>query len=439
MARVVKQLLKRKEKEFIDKLLSDPKQFSYLLMQMDPTTRLKLLSSIPPEKLADLLFEVPPLVRIEFLKTAPLNLVVNIVKNLSDDDAVDLLEEVPLKRVKKILAKLPKEKRNNLFLLLRYPPDTAGGLMTREFVSFKENMLVSEAIELLRKKGAKTYIVYVVDEKGRVKGFVSLKRLIVSDPNKKIGEIMKKNFVAVRPELDREEVVRLFYEKDLQAMAVVDGKGRLIGVITLDDVLEALEEELSEDIARITGTTESIRKILTASPIDSAKARLPWLFFTVVGEILFTGKIIEAFQGTLSKVIALSFFLPVLMCLAGDAGMQTATVVVRGIAMGELKDFRRFLEKELKVSALLGLISGLASGLLAFFFTKSLKIAFVVSFSIFVSLIAASFIGAVLPLLFKRLGADPAVSAGPLITTVMDAISVLIYFTTAYLTLSFLI
>ncbi len=411
-----------------------PRGLSKLLLDLDNRERNSILKGLDPETLTKTLRELPGAVRRDFFRKAPLKKLVELIGHAKDDVAIDFLQEIRAGRSLKILRQLPAKKRRVLEELLRYPHDTAGGLMTKEFMAFRKGTRISELLKELKGKRLPDSL-YVVDESGRFFGEIKTKELLFADPKKTAGELANRDIMEISPETDREEVIKIFTETDETILPVVDSTQQLAGAITVDDVIDALQKEVSEDLSLISGSTGNVEDALYSSTWNSVKARIPWLMFTVFGEIIFTGNIIHMFDGVLARYISLSFFLPVLMCLSGDSSIQSSIVAIKGLSEDRIKNVRNFLFRDLKVGLVLGMLLGLLAAAVSLIWLHSLKIGIIVGVSVTASLVMANFIGTMLPVMFDRMGMDPAVSTGPLLTTTMDVISMGVYFITATLLL----
>lgn len=357
----------------------------------------------------------------------------HIIDNLMADDATDLLEEMPANVVKRLLANASAETRRDINHLLRYPEASAGSIMTVEYVDLKETLTVEEAIARIRKVGVDSETInvcYVLDQRRTLVGTVALRYLLLSPPDAIIAEIMHENIISLHTLMDQEEVARQFKKYDFTSMPVVDNEDRLVGIITIDDVVDILEEEATEDIEKMAAIVPSDRPYMKTSVIDAWKNRIPWLLLLMLSAT-FTGSIISSFEDALSKYVILTSFIPMLMGTGGNAGGQSSAVIIRGLSLDEISfhDWPVVVWKEIRTACLCGLT------LAACNFVKMLLIehvtvtvAFVVSMTIFLVVIVAKIAGASLPILVKKIGMDPAVLASPLLSTIVDAISLLIYF-----------
>jgi len=364
----------------------------------------------------------------------------HIIDNLMADDAVDLLEEMPASVVKKLLANASPEVRNDINHLLRYPEDSAGSLMTVEYVDLKEKLTVSQAIDRIRKVGvdrATINICYVLDSQRKLIGTVSLRRLLLSEADQLIGDIMHENVIAIQTLMDQEEVASQFKKYDFTSMPVVDNENRLVGIITVDDVVDIMEEETTEDMEKMAAILPSDKPYMRTSVWENYKKRIPWLLLLMVSSA-FTGAIITSFEEALSVNAALIAFIPMLMGTGGNAGGQASVTVIRGLSMGEIeyRDVTKVMWKEIRVALLCGVCLAAANFIKLIVIDRSgIMVAAVVSVTLIVVVLLAMFIGCILPVIAKRLGFDPAVMASPFITTIVDALSLLVYFRIASLLL----
>ncbi len=357
----------------------------------------------------------------------------NIINNLMADDATDLLEEMPANVVKKLLANANPEARRDINHLLRYPEDSAGSIMTVEYVDLKENLTVTQAIERIRKVGVDSEtinICYVLDAQRKLIGTVALRYLLTSDADDIIGDIMHENVISINTLMDQEEVARQFKKYDFIAMPVVDNENRLVGIITVDDIVDILEEENTEDMEKMAAIMPSDKPYMKTGVWETFQKRFPWLLLLMVSSV-FTQAIITSFEDALSVCAVLTAFIPMLMGTGGNAGAQASVTVIRGISLGEIvyRDVPRIIWKELRVAVICGMALGIANfGKIMLFDQLGMMVALVVSFSLVAVVLLAMFVGCILPIGAKRLGLDPAVMASPFITTIVDALSLIVYF-----------
>ena len=356
-----------------------------------------------------------------------------IVEDMYLDDTVDFIEEMPANIVDKILKNTSSDKRKLINQMLKYPENSAGSVMTVEYISFKDNYTVKQAIEYYRKVAIdkeETDICFVTDTKKKLVGIISLKTLILSKDDSYIQDEMDTNFVSVLTLDDQEEIAALFRKYDLTTMPVVDHEDRLVGVITVDDIVDVIDQENTEDIQKMAAMNPSDEEYLKESVISLAKHRILWLLVLMISAT-FTGLVIKKYEDILQSAVYLATFIPMLMDTGGNAGSQSATLVIRGIALEEIEfsDIFRVIWKELRVSILVGFILSAVNFIRIYYFTRSgLETSLVVAISMFLTVIMAKVVGGVLPLVAKSLKIDPAIMASPLITTIVDTAALIIFF-----------
>lgn len=401
--------------------------------ELEEEQRLKVFRILPKDMAADIFSYLPIEVEQDIITSLSEKEAGTIIDNLMADDATDLLEEMPANIVKKLLANASQETRRDINHLLRYPEDSAGSIMTVEFVDLKEGQTVTEAIARIRKLGVDSEtinICYVLDNQRKLKGTVALRYLLLTDPSEKIGDIMHENVISIHTLMDQEEVARQFQKYDFTAMPVVDNEERLVGIITVDDVVDILQEEATEDMEKMAAIVPSDKPYMKTSIFELWKKRIPWLLLLMISAT-FTGKIIASFEDALSVYVVLTTFIPMLMDTGGNAGGQASVTIIRGLSLNEIefKDFPKVLWKEFRVSILCGVTLAAANFVKLMLLDKvSLMVAAVVCLTLVASVFFAKIVGSMLPLAAKKLGFDPAVMASPFITTIVDALSLLIYF-----------
>ena len=353
-----------------------------------------------------------------------------IIDNLFADDAADLMEEMPANVVKRLLAQTTPETRRDINHLLQYPEDSAGSIMTVEFVDLKEGYTVGQAIERIRKVGIDKETIntcYVTDQYRKIKGTISLRMLLLSDTSALIGDLMEENVITVNTRMDQEEVARQFQKYDFDAMPVVDSENRLVGIITVDDIMDIMEQEDIEKMAAITPTDKPYMK---TSVWDTYLKRIPWLLFLMISAT-FTGKIIQGYQDALAAYAVLTMYIPMFMDTGGNAGGQASVTVIRSISLGEIefRDLLRVVWKEVRVAVLCGVTLSVVNFVKLLLLDRvGFQVAMIVCLTMVVTVIVAKIVGCVLPMLAKKVGFDPAVMASPFITTIVDAVSLVIYF-----------
>ena len=364
----------------------------------------------------------------------------NIINNLMADDATDLLEEMPANVVKKLLANASAETRRDINHLLRYPEDSAGSIMTVEYVDLKENMTVQDAIARIRQVGVDSEtinICYVLDSKRTLVGTVALRYLLISPPDAVIGEMMHENVIFINTMMDQEEVARQFQKYDFTAMPVVDNENRLVGIITVDDIVDILQEEATEGIEKMAAIVPTDKPYMKTGVFETWKKRIPWLLLLMISAT-FTGSIITSFEDALSVCVILTAYIPMLMDTGGNAGGQASVTIIRGLSLDEIEfaDIFKVIWKEARVAILCGLTLAAANFVKLLVFDKvTIPVAAVVCLTLMAAVLIAKIVGCILPMLAKKIGFDPAVMASPFITTIVDALSLLIYFRIATLVL----
>ena len=356
-----------------------------------------------------------------------------VIDNLMADDAVDFLEEMPANVVERLLAAANPETRRAINQLLQYPEDSAGSIMTVEYVALKEKYTVAQAIEHIRRVGLDSETVnicYVLDNGRRLVGIVALRYLLMGQEDDLIEDIMNEHVISVQTLMDQEEVASLFKKYDFMAMPVVDNENRMVGIITVDDIVDILEEETTEDMEKMAAIVPGDKPYMKSGVWEIYRTRIPWLLLLMVSAT-FTGAIIASFEEALSVYAALIAFIPMLMDTGGNAGGQASVTVIRGLSLGEIeyRDIPKIVWKEVRVATLCGLTLALANfGKLMIFDRVGLLVSLTVCLTLVASVLMAMLVGCLLPLGAKRLGFDPAVMASPFITTIVDALSLLVYF-----------
>ncbi len=363
-----------------------------------------------------------------------------VVDELYVDDAVDLVEEMPANVVKRILKQADPETRKLINNILKYPDDSAGSLMTTEFVDLLPTMTVEDSIKRIRRTGTDKEtinICYVIDDGRHLLGIVSIRALILAEEDELVSEVMTENFVSVGTLTDQEDATAMFSKYDLTVLPVVDNENRLVGIITVDDALDVLETETTEDIEIMGGVTPTDKPYLKTSIWETFKARFPWLLLLMISAT-FTGQIITSFENSLAVAAVLTAYIPMLMDTGGNSGSQASVTVIRGISLGdiEFKDFFRVIWKEMRVAVLCGAALAAANFAKLMLVDRMLfhnpdvtvPVAAVICLTMVCTILVAKFVGCTLPMLAEKMGFDPAVMSSPFITTIVDALSLLIYF-----------
>ncbi len=388
------------------------------------------------EGLGDFLNELDDAIIVELFEPLSPKHIAEILENVDVDDIVDILDILPEDLSKEIRDLLNLEERKEVEELLQYEDESAGRIMSIHFVAFQESLTVQEAIvqfqELKNEDSDAPFYIYVINKKNQMVGVLSLRQLLLNKPNTILKEIIDDDFVAVSPATDQEEVAKLVSQYNYLALPVVEKNNELVGVITVDDVIDILREEATEDILKMAGAGQD-REILLKSTFANAKTRFPWLMASWIGGVIAL-MIIGAFETLLEKTIALVAFIPVIIGMGGNVGTQTSTIIVRGIATGRvnINEVSKVIFKEIRVGMLLGIIYGIFLGILAYFhfieFDSPLDLGLIVGISILFAMTMACTIGSLFPIVLNKLNIDPAISTGPFVTTAIDIIGVLIYF-----------
>ena len=404
-----------------------------VMEELDEEDLLKMFRILPKGMAADV-FSYLEVEKQQFIITSLSERdAAGIIDNLMADDATDLLEEMPANIVKKLLANASPETRRDINHLLRYPEDSAGSIMTVEFIDLKEDSTVEDAIARIRKIGMDSEtinICYVLDKQRTLVGTVALRYLLISEPDVVIGDLMHENVISLNTMMDQEEVARQFKKYDFTSMPVVDNENRLVGIITVDDAVDIMEEEATEDIEKMAAIVPTDKPYMKTGVFETWKKRMPWLLLLMISAA-FTGKIITSFEDALSAYVVLTAYIPMLMDTGGNAGGQASVTIIRGISLNEIEfsDLLKVVWKEFRVAICCGITLAAANFLkLIFLDHVTVMVAGVVCLTLLVTVAAAKFIGCLLPMLAKKIGFDPAVMASPFITTIVDAVSLLTYF-----------
>ncbi len=367
---------------------------------------------------------------LDLIEEMKLEDIVEILEQMPTDDVADLLGRLPEEKSDAILEKMKKAESEEVEDLLRYEDDTAGGIMVPDFIALAEDATAKDAIESLQKEYSEVempFYLYVVDDYGKLVGVSSLRQLVLVPPDTPLKEFMATDVFSVQTDMDQEEVAKIVARYDILAVPVVDQTNRLVGIVTVDDVIDIFRREATEDILKMAGVGEEF--VETKSVLKSTRTRLPWLFASCVGGII-AFLIIGKYEATLQKMAALVAFLPVIMGMGGNIGTQSSTIVVRGLATGRLhiRDLWSVVFKELSIGFILGLVYGLLIGSVAQVSYGMEVLAIAVCFAVISSMSVAALIGSLVPMGFARINIDPAVATGPFVTTAIDIISISFYF-----------
>ncbi|MEM7583094.1 MAG: magnesium transporter [Acidobacteriota bacterium] len=437
----VRRLLRRGARRRISKMLAEVRSedVAVMLRAFTPGEQFglfKILIDDYSQAASDVLIELEPETRLAILEQMSLEQVAKLLELAAVDDAVFLLEALPAELKEQVLEIVDLEERfSEVQARLTYEDDTAGRIMDSEFVALEEETVTSDAIAQLRQAAADVDMIsylYVVDRNDRLIGVTPLRQLLLAEPDHTLGEIMNASIIKVHTSTDQEEVAQLAARYDLLAIPVVNDDGRLVGIVTIDDIVDVFKEEATEDILKMAGTSEN-EIVYQDRSLRVAGIRLPWIIFNM-GGLLLAGLVMARFEETFGNVqlAALIAFVPVIMGMAGNIGSQTSTIAVRGLATGRLSlgqgHIRHFLWQQVKVGALLGIICSVVVAAVAFGFGRNPLISLAVGSSLFLSVQLASLNGVLIPVVFQRIGFDPAVASGPLVTTANDVLGVIVYF-----------
>lgn len=411
-----------------------------LLMGYDGN-KLDLLSKLPEWMIAGVIEEAEDDQKYELLSIFSESQQIDIVEEMSSDELADMLGSIEPDDADKFLDKMDPEDAEEVRELLAYAPDTAGGIMATEFIAVKESMTVKEILKFLQKEAPEAetaYYIYVVSEDDLLKGVVSLRDIVTSTFDTKILEIMSTNIISIPVEMDQEEVGHYFEKYGFLTMPVVDDEEKMIGIVTIDDIMDILRQENTEDIFRLAGIQESEK--VTGSLKSSIRSRLPWLFVNLLTAFLASATI-GMFQGTIGKVVILAAFMPIVSGMGGNAGTQTLTIIVRGIALGEVtvENAKKILFREIGVGLTAGATIGTSVALLGYFWVGKPVLGLVIGMAMLLNMTAATIAGFTVPIVLKKLKIDPALASAVFVTTVTDVLGFLFFLGLATLFISYLI
>ena len=408
-----------------------PADIADLLRNVDHKERITLFAALDYDMAAQILSELDPQSEYQLLKELSSFKISKLIEKMAPDEAADILADLSSEKQKDVLNLMKTEDSKEVQQLLKYDEESAGGLMTTNFLALKDNLTASRAIEALRQFAtdvqAQIVYVYVIDSGSKFIGVLSVKKLITAKPNMRLAELVNRNTITVDAGLDQEEVARIVSKYNLLAVPVVDKGRNLLGIITVDDVIDVITEEDTEDIYRMAGISHE--EIYRQSTFRVVRQRLPWLVATLFGGII-VATLIRNFQTTLQQVIALAFFIPVITGMGGNIGIQSSTITIRGLATGniDLKHIRGVIYREIRQALIMGIVCGLVVGVVAYLFDGNPVLGLVLTVAMFVAILVAALIGVMIPLLFEKINIDPAIASGPFITTANDITGVLIYF-----------
>jgi len=433
----VEDMLEARNYEALRDYLSElhPYEIASLLEEFEEPEQITILSLTPPETAAEALEHLDYDDQYRLLDHSDKAVAKAILAAMGRDAIADLLMAIHPNKAQQIMAMVPQEDLESIKYLMTYPEDSAGGIMSLDYIQAREYWTIEQVIRHFRKVGQKQSIanyIYVVDAVGRLVGVLSLKELLLSDPKSLVSDVMHKNIITVLATADQEEAARIMSQYDLMILPVVNGQGRLVGVITADDIMDVIEEEDTEDIHRLGGSQPLELPYLESSLTTLFSKRIGWLVFLFVVQAV-TSNILKYYENVLSSVVTLAFFIPLLADVGGNSGTQASSLIIRALALGEVtvKDIATILFKELRVSSLMGIVMGFIGYFFAWAISGSTAIGMTVACTLIAVLIMSSTIGAILPILGRMCRVDPAVFSAPFITTVVDITALTVYFNVA--------
>ena len=415
--------------------------FPSLFEELDDEDMVVIFRLLTKDKASDVFVELDPDQQEKLINNFTDKELKVVVDDLFMDDTVDLIEEMPSSVVKRIVKNIKPIDRKVINELLKYPEDSAGSIMTTEMIELKENMTVEKAFQIIKDTGIDKetiYICYVVDNSRKLIGTVAIKDLLISERDVLIKDILEENVISVLTTEDKEKVAKMFDKYNFMALPVVDTEDRLVGIVTIDDAIDVMQEENTEDFEKMAAMKPTEDTYFKTSVFTHAKNRIVWLLFLMLSST-FTGLLLERFQSAIAAVPLLVAFIPTIMDTGGNCGSQSSTLIIRGLALDEIKltDIFKAIWKEIRVSFMIGAALALVTGLRIFLQydgihnDQSIKIAFIVGVTLMATAMIAEIMGCVLPMLAKKLKLDPAIMASPLITTVVDLCSMLVFFSIA--------
>ncbi len=427
----IKDLVDSRAELLLRNILQDlhPADISEILDHLDEEERNYVFHILDTDKASDVILELDSASREGLLEHLDEKEITEIVDAMHSDDATNIVQELDDQTQRIVLDHLDREDAQEVQELLQYKEDTAGGIMQLEFVDVYDTETVAEAIDEVREKASeveKIYDIYVVNAAGNLVGVLSAETLLVVPPYRLVSEVMVSDVVAARTDEDQEEVARRFKKFDLVTLPVITRSGKLVGRVTIDDIIDVIEQEASEDVSKMAGSVDE--HVTETSTLRISRSRLPWLFTALAGELL-AAFVLSRFEASLHSILALAFFVPIIMAMAGNIAIQCSSIVIRGLATGEISliDMQRQVWKEVRVAAINGMALGLVLSVVVSVWLADAHIAAVVGVALVCVVFFAAFNGTLFPLLLKRLKVDPALAAGPFVTMTNDTLGILIY------------
>ena len=418
-------------------LKTHPADMAWVFRYLSPAERKKVFNVIAQtEMVGDFLSEVDQAILLEIVQDLTPKYLVAVITEMASDDVADLLEALPEEMANEIRQLMVKEDREEVDELMQYHPETAGGLMSPDFMALDGELSAGDAIKIVQERSEESemsfYLYITHGEEGQLAGVVSLRELLLHPPYRQLKNIMNSNVTSVTTDTNQDEVAHVISQYNILAVPVVDSNYNLVGIVTVDDIIDVIREEATEDFLRMAGVGKD-SEILLKPTLANALTRAPWLFASWLGGIM-AMLIITAFQSELQKVLALAAFIPIINGMGGNIATQSSTIIIRGIATGRvnMQELSKVVFKEMRVGLILGAVYGLFLGILAFFgFSQFRNLGLVVGLAVFFVMILAVTVGTLVPLMLKRLNFDAAIATGPFVTTSIDILGVLAYFSIA--------
>ena len=434
----IESLIEDKRYADIKRMLTDMNEhdIAEILEELPHKETIKLFRLLPKDIAADVFSYLETDTEARIITSLTESEAADIISDMAADDATDLMDEMPANVVTKLLNKVDSETRREINQLLKYPDNSAGSIMTVEYLDFKEYNTIKDALKKIRSEYDEKEtinICFITDKKRELIGTVTLKDLVVHDENTPLSEIMDQDFVSVSTQTDQEDVAKLIQEYDITLVPVVDSEHKLVGIITIDDVVDIIEAEATEDIEKMAAILPTEKSYLKLSILDIWKSRIPWLLLLMISAT-FTGKIIQHYETALASMVILTSFIPMLMDTGGNAGGQASVTIIRSLSLNDIEftDLLKVIWKEFRVSLIIGITLAAANFVKLMLIDKvTTSVALVVCLTLVLTVSIAKIVGCSLPIFAKKLGFDPAVMASPFITTIVDAISLIVYFNIA--------
>ncbi len=418
-------------KKLIEK--THPADIAWVFRHLNDEERTKIFDIITQTSLVGELFsELDDAIMMSLIQEMTPQYLADVISDMASDDAVDILETLPEEFANEIRHHMEQQDREEVDELLQYHPESAGGLMSPDFMSLDEYLTAGEAISIVQRKSEEmemVFYLYITHSEGKLAGVISLRELLMNSPEKKLKDIMNSNVISVSTDTDQGEVAHVVSQYNILAVPVVDSSYNLVGIVTVDDIIDVIREEATEEFLQMAGAGKD-REILLKSTFDNAMLRAPWLLASWVGGVT-AMIIVTSFEHELSQVLALASFIPIVMGMGGNIATQSSTIIVRGMATGRvnMNEILKVILKETRVGLLLGVVYGLFLGIVSYFFYSEPKLlGVVVGISIFGSMAMAAALGTVIPLVLKRFDFDAAIATGPFVTTAIDILGVMMYF-----------